>query len=371
MSKHKLKRDRSLPPRELRYLGNNDARFELRETSAGTTITGYAALFAPSQTDMGSFIEVVAPTAFDAALKNGADVRCLFNHSPNHVIGRTKAGTLHLSKDSRGLIYQADIPRTTWMQDLVETMRRGDIDQSSYGFIAPDDGEDWEMDQNGTVIRTLRNVNLFDVSPVTFPANPNTVSKVRAQFPDGKDHIRERIATLRSTSFPSQMTRRTTSAVTTEKTKSVDGVELPASSFAYVGDKSDPLTWSLPIHFPGDAEKTQDHIRLALAMFSRTEGIPDSEKSEVYARIVGAAKAHGIAVAHESLRDREDAEDDDDSDLDPDNMTGSDDDNFGADGAEDDLDDDDDDDDVFGDIRRIDHLRVALMIEAQRRNRSI
>ena len=201
MSKHKLKRERALAPRELRYLGNNDARFELRETSNGATITGYAALFAPSQTDMGSYSEVVAPTAFDAALKSGADVRALFNHDPNHVIGRTKAGTLRLSKDSRGLIYQADIPRTTWAQDLAETMRRGDVDQSSYGFFVPEDGEDWEMGQDGIVVRTLRNVNLFDVSPVTFPANPNTISKLRAQFPDGKEHIQERIATLRSTSF--------------------------------------------------------------------------------------------------------------------------------------------------------------------------
>ncbi|MGB6868921.1 MAG: HK97 family phage prohead protease [Acidobacteriaceae bacterium] len=357
MSKHKLKRERALAPRELRYLGNNDARFELRETSNGATITGYAALFAPSQTDMGSYSEVVAPTAFDAALKSGADVRALFNHDPNHVIGRTKAGTLRLSKDSRGLIYQADIPRTTWAQDLAETMRRGDVDQSSYGFFVPEDGEDWEMGQDGIVVRTLRNVNLFDVSPVTFPANPNTISKLRAQFPDGKEHIQERIATLRSTSFPSQMAQRSTP---TEKTKSVDGVELPAASFAYVGDKSDPSTWSLPIHFPGDAEKTQDHIRLALAMFGRTEGIPASEKAEVYAKVVGAAKAHGIAVSHESLRDREDADDwtdpdpygDDDTDDPEDALTGAYQGSF-------DADDEDEDGADEEDSLRMDRLRVA------------
>jgi HK97 family phage prohead protease len=198
MSKQKLKRKRTYKPIELRYLPTAAAQFEFRESvaSGGATITGYASLFAPSRTDMGSFQEVVAPTAFDAALNGNADVRCLWNHNPDHVLGRTKSGTLRLSKDSRGLLYEAELPNTTLASDLAESMRRGDVDQSSYGFFVTD--ESWEMDDNGVIVRTLLSVSLFDVSPVTYPANPNTVSKVRAQFPHGDEHIRERIAALRS-----------------------------------------------------------------------------------------------------------------------------------------------------------------------------
>jgi hypothetical protein len=197
MKKHTLKRERTAKPRELRYLPTTDARFELRQNANGASVvSGYAALFAPARTDMGSFQEIVSPTAFDDALNSNADVRCLWNHNPDHVLGRTKSGTLRLSTDSRGLLYQAELPNTTLAADLAESMRRGDVDQSSYGFFVTD--ESWEMDSSGVIVRTLLSVSLFDVSPVTFPANPNTMSKVRAQFPDGKEHIKERIAALRS-----------------------------------------------------------------------------------------------------------------------------------------------------------------------------
>lgn len=80
------------------------------------------------------------------------------------------------------------------------------------------------------------------------------------------------------------------------KTKKVAGIELPASSFAYVGDEKDTSTWKLPIHFPGDAAKTVNHIKNALARFPDTKGIPASDSSAVWHKIVGAAKAHGIKV---------------------------------------------------------------------------
>ena len=78
------------------------------------------------------------------------------------------------------------------------------------------------------------------------------------------------------------------------KTKKVDGVDLPASSFAYVGDPDKTDTWKLPIDFPGDDEKSKSHIRNALARFSQTEGIPESERAAVLAKIHAAAKKHGI-----------------------------------------------------------------------------
>lgn len=83
------------------------------------------------------------------------------------------------------------------------------------------------------------------------------------------------------------------------KTKRVAGVDLKAECFAYVGDPEKTDTWKLPIDFPGDDEKTKRHIRNALARFSQTKGIPDDKKAEVKAKIVAAAKKHGIDVNDE------------------------------------------------------------------------
>lgn len=84
------------------------------------------------------------------------------------------------------------------------------------------------------------------------------------------------------------------------KTKRVAGVDLPASCFAYVGDPEKTGTWKLPINFPGDDEKTKTHIRNALSRFSSTQGIPDDEKDKVKAKIVAAAKKHGIETSDAS-----------------------------------------------------------------------
>ena len=85
------------------------------------------------------------------------------------------------------------------------------------------------------------------------------------------------------------------------KTKRVAGDDLPASSFAYVGDADKTGTWKLPIEFPGDDEKTKTHIRNALARFNQTKGIPADKKDEVKAKIVAAAKKHGIDTSSKAL----------------------------------------------------------------------
>jgi len=82
------------------------------------------------------------------------------------------------------------------------------------------------------------------------------------------------------------------------KTKRVAGEDLPASAFAYVGDKDDPSTWKLPIHFSSE-EKSKRHVRNALARFNQTKGIPEDEKESVHAKIVAAAKKYGIDVESE------------------------------------------------------------------------
>lgn len=142
------------------------------------TIRGYAAVFeSDSELLGGSFIERIAPTAFDNA--DMSDVRALFNHDPNFVLGRTTNNTLKLDIDERGLRYTITPPDTQLVRDLViEPMRRGDISQSSFGFTLIDD----EWDESGEYpVRTLKRIGeVMDISPVTFPAYTQTEASARS-----------------------------------------------------------------------------------------------------------------------------------------------------------------------------------------------
>jgi HK97 family phage prohead protease len=148
---------------------------EVRTEGDTARITGYASVFNRDSEVLGYFIERVAPGAFKKTIKE-ADVRALFNHDPSFVLGRTKSGTLKLSEDDTGLHYEVDANmRKQSVKDLVEDIDRGDITQSSFGFRTIKDEWDYEDEP---MRRTLREVSLFDVSPVTFPAYPDATSQV-------------------------------------------------------------------------------------------------------------------------------------------------------------------------------------------------
>ena len=141
----------------------------------GGILKGHAATF-NDWYDLGFFEERIAPGAFDNVL--GDDVRALFNHDPNHVLGRTKSGTLKVSVDKRGLYTEITLPGSATA--LREAIERGDIDQMSFGFTVAEDT--WEKDaQEDKERRTITRIGkLYDVSPVTFPANPNTDVALRS-----------------------------------------------------------------------------------------------------------------------------------------------------------------------------------------------
>lgn len=142
-------------------------------------ITGYAAVFNSMSEDLGGFKEQIQPGAFGRSLKRD-DVRALFNHDPNYVLGRNKAGTLKLKEDETGLRFEITPPDTSYARDLMESVRRGDINQMSFGFNTVKDS--WNNDSSGTrkeTIRTLEEVRLFDVSLVTYPAYQQTSASVR------------------------------------------------------------------------------------------------------------------------------------------------------------------------------------------------
>ncbi len=151
---------------------------EQREgTESATTIVGHAAVFNKLSENLGGFQERINTGAFDDVL--GDDVRAFFNHDPNHLLARSSSGTLRLSTDEEGLKYEFDVPDTTSGRDLLVSMKRGDITQSSFAFTVEDDS--WES-ENGMNIRTIKKVKrLYDVSPVSIPAYPDADDLVVAQ----------------------------------------------------------------------------------------------------------------------------------------------------------------------------------------------
>ena len=302
-------------------------------------IAGYAAVF-NTPTDLGWMREKIAPGAFTKAIADKQDVKCLFNHDPNKVLGRTKSGTLELKEDNTGLHYTCDInPKTSIGPEVHAHVMRGDIDQCSFGFIVRE--EDVAYDDDGMATRTIKRADLFDVSPVTYPAYPTTSVEARsntaalARFkrdaedgdatndhddpPANKDkdverdscpcrcracysgeceehdmHMTEDMDCMRCHMRSADVLKE----VRAKKTKKVAGEELPSSSFLYVGDPNDTSTWSLPWKFSSE-EKTKSHLRNALARFNQTKKIPASEKPAVYKKLVAKCKEYGIQVEGE------------------------------------------------------------------------
>lgn len=150
-------------------------KIERREKSLARII-GHASVFNREANIGGWFIESVAPGAFRRAIVED-DVRALFNHDPNFVLGRNRAGTLKLSEDDIGLAIEISPPDTQAARDLLVSIERGDVSQMSIGFRALKQ----EWDESGDLLkRKLIEAELFDISPVTFPAFVETDVAVRS-----------------------------------------------------------------------------------------------------------------------------------------------------------------------------------------------
>lgn len=161
-------------------------RVELRsEDGKPAVMRGTAAVFNVRSENFGSeqqpFFEEIAPGAFDEVLKD--DVRALFNHDANLILARSKggAGTLRLSVDSTGLVYEAELPDTSYARDLKVSLDRGDVDQSSFAFTVAGHKYEERHENGKTVrIRTITKIaRLYDVSPVTYPAYPYATVALR------------------------------------------------------------------------------------------------------------------------------------------------------------------------------------------------
>lgn len=172
-----------MPMRDVRIpvdaLGRETRVHETRMAAEGSKLVGYPAVFNRRSVKLWDFYEVIKPGAFKRTIANGADVRALLNHDPNFVFGRTKSGTLLLAEDATGLSADINPPDAQWARDRVESVRRGDVDQMSFAFRAMPGGESWRMEGND-LVRELTDVELFDVSVVTYPAYPETTVAVRS-----------------------------------------------------------------------------------------------------------------------------------------------------------------------------------------------
>lgn len=144
---------------------------ELRaKANGGAVLEGYAAVFNRLSGNLGGFVEEVAPGAFTKTIKE-QDVRGLFNHKREALLGRTRSGTLRLAEDSLGLHYEIDMPDTALARDVKVLAERGDLTGSSFAFrVMGPEGDEWGLTDDDFPKRTLKEVRLFDVGPVTFPA---------------------------------------------------------------------------------------------------------------------------------------------------------------------------------------------------------
>jgi HK97 family phage prohead protease len=150
--------------------------YEFRAMPESRTIVGTATVFNSSY-DMGWYDEEMTSDVFASADMN--DVVALFNHDANMVLARTKSGTLKLKVTGNAMEYEFEAPNTTLGNDLLEMVKRGDVYQSSFAFSV--EKEDWQENMGGKPKRIIRSIKkVYDVSPVTYPANPDTMVAKRS-----------------------------------------------------------------------------------------------------------------------------------------------------------------------------------------------
>ena len=176
---------------ERRFLSIRSApvKIEKRAADQPPRIVGYGAVFYNAsdpgteyrwQGWIGEYRERIMPGCFDRAIRED-DVRGLFNHDANCVLGRTSAGTMSLSLDKTGLLYDINPPDTTIGRDVVESIRRGDLTGSSFAFIPTEIRWTELTESDDTIlIREIMAAQLFDVGPVTYPAYESSTTGVRA-----------------------------------------------------------------------------------------------------------------------------------------------------------------------------------------------
>lgn len=164
--------------KNLRTVRSIATDFQTREDGELLAIEGYFAVF-DSVYEVGEgMTESIQHGAFTSSMEN--DVRALINHDTTLVLGRTKAGTLQLKEDEHGLWGHVDInPNDVDAMNLYNRVKRGDVDQCSFGFNIVSERAD--VSEQGSVHWTIEEVDLHEVSACTFPAYEETSISARSQ----------------------------------------------------------------------------------------------------------------------------------------------------------------------------------------------
>lgn len=172
--------------RDLRQVRSVPTEFTTRDDSGALSIEGYFAVFDSNYEIAPGMSESIAQGAFSRTISG--DIRALINHDTTLVLGRTKANTLELREDTHGLWGHIDInPNDGDAMNLYERVKRGDVDQCSFGFDIR--SEDTDIREDGSIHWTIRDVDLYEVSCCTFPAYEQTNISAREKT---RDAIRER-----------------------------------------------------------------------------------------------------------------------------------------------------------------------------------
>lgn len=170
--------------KDLELRGLPQSTMEIREDDDGKrTLTGYAVKWEMKSHALGFFEE------FREQFKRGAftdslskdDQRALWSHDMSKVLGRTGNGTLRLVEDDIGLRFELDLPKTTLGNDTYETIKRGDVDGVSFGFIPRK--QEWDESDPENIIRTITDAELLEISPVAWPAYPDSGVAARSNDP--------------------------------------------------------------------------------------------------------------------------------------------------------------------------------------------
>ena len=154
-----------------------EAELRIASRDGARVITGYPIMFNVLSLNLGGFREIIKPEAIQRTLDENIDLRALFDHDTGKLLGRKSAGTLRVKAEAKGLYMEIDPPNTTAGRDTVESIQRGDLSGASFAFRVMPDGDDWEMIDEMPV-RTVLDMRVLEVSPVTFPAYPQTEVEV-------------------------------------------------------------------------------------------------------------------------------------------------------------------------------------------------
>ncbi len=173
----------------VKYFRSDTLELSGRADGEKQRLVGHAAVF-NRVIDLGWFTEEILPGAFSSAIERNDDVRALFNHDPNLVLGRTTNETLALEEDSIGLLATIYPPTTRAGEDVLELVQRGDISQMSFAFSVL--SEDIDRTNPNKPHFRIKDVKLYDVSPVTYPAYESTDISAES----ARQELRDRLSAL-------------------------------------------------------------------------------------------------------------------------------------------------------------------------------